>query len=64
MNNTPQGEATEDNAADDTLMVDQGLINLIAFLPSACYFITGIIFISFELTKEKIRFMKATGNKK
>jgi len=24
MSNTPQGEATEGNAADDTLMVDQG----------------------------------------
>ena len=24
---TPQGEATEGNAADDTLMVDQGLLH-------------------------------------
>jgi len=24
INNTPQGEATEGNEADDTLMVDQG----------------------------------------
>ena len=26
MNNTPQGGTIEDNAADDILMVDQGLI--------------------------------------
>jgi len=28
MNNTPQGEATEDNTADDTLMVDQGGLDI------------------------------------
>jgi hypothetical protein len=27
MSNTPQGGAIEDNAADDALMVDQGLYN-------------------------------------
>jgi hypothetical protein len=27
ISNTPQGEAIEGNAADDTLMVDQGLAN-------------------------------------
>jgi hypothetical protein len=26
INNTPQGEATEGNTADDSLMVDQGLL--------------------------------------
>jgi hypothetical protein len=31
MSNTPQGEATEGNAADDTLMVDQGPIPAIDF---------------------------------
>jgi hypothetical protein len=28
ISNTPQGEATEGNTADDTLMVDQGVFGL------------------------------------
>ncbi len=31
MNGTPQGEATEGNAADDALMVDQGKNDYCAF---------------------------------
>ena len=35
INNTPQGEATEDNTADDSLMVDQGVrfyLTIVVFL--------------------------------
>ena len=31
MGNTPQGEAIEGNAADDVLLVDQGLRTLLQF---------------------------------
>jgi len=32
INNTPQGEATEGNTADDSLMVDQGQCDALTFL--------------------------------
>jgi hypothetical protein len=31
INNTPQGEATEGNAADDSLMVDQGMASCLTY---------------------------------
>ena len=34
---TPQGEATEGNAADDTLMVDQGRMAFVDFDYTCCY---------------------------
>ena len=35
---TPQGETTEDNAADDILMVDQGCFRALTLGPVICYF--------------------------
>ena len=36
MNNTPQGGAIEDNAADDILMVDQGVFPYLTFCTRTC----------------------------
>jgi len=42
MNNTPQGGTIEDNAADDILMVDQGLAFPFISCPVLCYNLTFI----------------------
>jgi hypothetical protein len=43
ISNTPQGEATEGNAADDTLMVDQGqLIATIHIEDTYIFDFTGV----------------------
>jgi hypothetical protein len=37
ISNTPQGEATEGNAADDTLMVDQGYLSDLTLIARESY---------------------------
>ncbi len=42
----------------------ESLMNLIAFLPAACYLIAGFVFIFYGLTDEKVAFYMAENKKK